>query len=109
MEWWLIFLVLLGLYFAYSAGHWVGYGKGERDTRELTEEIIKLNKKRNRYDRWARRPLSYRTRNIRQELKPNAKYNIKAKNHWWETDSYKAPSKRVPARQPMYLKSFDDK
>lgn len=35
MEWWLIFLFLLAIYIAYSAGHWIGYGKGEQDTREL--------------------------------------------------------------------------
>lgn len=105
MEWWLIFLILLAIYIAYSAGHWVGYGKGERDTRELTEEIRKLNKKRNRYDRWARKPLSYRVRNLRQDL--NTRPEIKYKNHWWQTASYKSSNKRVPAHQPVYLKSFD--
>lgn len=105
MEWWLIFLFLLAIYIAYSAGHWVGYGKGEQDTRELTEEIRKLNKKRARYARWARKPLSYRVRSLRQEL--NARPEIKYKNHWWETDNYKSPRKRVPTHQPVYIKSFD--
>jgi hypothetical protein len=36
---------LVSIFVAYWAGHWVGYGRGEQDTRELTDEIRKLNKK----------------------------------------------------------------
>lgn len=105
MEWWQIFLFLLIVYFAYSAGHWVGYGKGEQDTRELTEEIRKLNKKRDRYLRWSRKPPSNRVRNLRAGPRANSRSEIKSRHHWWETASYKTGRKHVPAS--VYIKSFD--
>ena len=103
MEWWQILLFLLALYVAYSAGHWVGYGKGEQDTRELTEEIRKLNKKRNRHLRWSKRAPTYRVRNSHQEL--NSRLAPKSQSHWWETGNYKNGGKRLPAH--VYAKSVD--
>ncbi len=40
-----ITLLLVSISVAYFVGHWRGYGRGEQDTRELTEEIRKLSKK----------------------------------------------------------------
>ena len=45
MEWFQLILVLIGMYAAYCLGHWTGYGKGEQDTRDLTNEIKMLNSK----------------------------------------------------------------
>lgn len=66
MEWWQIIVLIIIIYIAYSAGHWVGYGKGEQDTRELTEEIRKLNKKNSRHLRWTIKAKPYRARQFRR-------------------------------------------
>lgn len=105
MEWWQIFLFLLIIYLAYSAGHWVGYGKGEQDTRELTEEIRKLNKKRNRYLRWSRKPQINRVRNFRPGPGIPSRSETKPKHHWWQTSGNKTARKNVPAH--VYVKSFE--
>lgn len=43
MDWLQLILVVMALYAAYCLGHWTGYGKGEQDTRDLTDELRKLS------------------------------------------------------------------
>lgn len=43
MDWFQFIIILVAIYAAYCLGHWTGYGKGEQDTRELTNEIKRLN------------------------------------------------------------------
>jgi hypothetical protein len=92
MEWWQIIVLLLLVYAAYSVGHWVGYGKGEQDTKELTEEIRKLNKKRARYLRWNIKAQSYKAKSLQKTL--DAEINAKPANRWSERVTYKTASRR---------------
>lgn len=96
MEWWQIVIFLVSVYLAYSAGHWVGYGKGEQDTKELTEEIRKLNKRNSRHLRWARKPQEYRVRSFQQALdsRLDSRFAAKSKNHLLVPVTYKANRRR---------------
>lgn len=45
MEWFQLILVLVGMYAAYCLGHWTGYGKGEKDAKDLNTELTNLSVK----------------------------------------------------------------
>ena len=92
MEWWQIIVFLIIIYAAYSAGHWVGYGKGEQDTRELTEEIKKLSKKHSRNLRRTIKAQPHRARNFRKAL--NHRLDTGGENHFSEHVVYKTISRR---------------
>lgn len=47
MDLFLIFILSFSGLVLYCAGHWVGYGKGVKDTEEFAEQIDNLNTSHN--------------------------------------------------------------
>jgi hypothetical protein len=92
MQWWQIIVFLIIICAAYSAGHWVGYGKGEQDTRELTEEIKQLSKKHSRNLRRTIKAQPHRARDFRKAL--NHRLDAGADNQLSERVVYKTISRR---------------